>query len=277
MFSVLPQFALPALPWYGAVAIGVLIGAIGTLIGAGGGFLLMPVLVLAYPHTPPAVLAAISLAVVFANASAGSLAYARMRRIDYRAGLWFAAAGVPGSIAGAIVTSWLDRRVFDPLLGGMLVLVAALLLLRPTPPRLAVSDSGFHTLVESDGTVHRYHPRLALGMLLSVFVGFASSLMGIGGGILHVPLMVFALGFPVHVATATSHFVLAIVVLAGTATHAADGTLAPGLAFTLPLAAGVLLGAPLGARWSGKLSGPWILRGLAIALALAGLRLLFGR
>ena len=277
MFSLFPDLAIAAPPWYASLAIGVGIGTIGTLIGAGGGFLLMPVLVMAYPHTPPAVLAAISLAVVFANAGSGSFAYARMGRIDYKAGLWFAAAGIPGSIAGAIVTSWLDRRLFDPLLGGMLVLVASLLMLRPTPPARASSGAGHRTLVESDGTVHRYDPRLGLGMLLSVFVGFASSLLGIGGGILHVPLMVFALGFPVHVATATSHFVLAIVALTGTATHAVDGTLRPGLAFALPLAAGVLAGAPLGARLSGRLSGPWIMRGLAIALALAGLRLLLSR
>lgn len=267
--------ALPAFPWPLAVALGAVVGMFGTLIGAGGGFLLLPVLVLAAPHSPPAVLAAVSLVVVFVNATAGSVAYARMRRIDVRSGLAFALAGIPGSIVGAAATRWLDRRMFDLTLGALLLLAAAVLLMRPAPPPASTVPT--RTLTESDGTVHRYRPKLGLGVFVSVAVGFLSSLMGIGGGILHVPLMVFALGFPVHVATATSHFVLACVALAGTATHAADGTLAAGASLALPLAAGALLGAPLGARFSNRIEGPWILRGLAIALTAVALRLLLAR
>ena len=61
------------LPYVGLVAIGVLVGAYGTLIGAGGGFVLVPLLLLLYPHESPARLTAVSLAVVLANASSGSL------------------------------------------------------------------------------------------------------------------------------------------------------------------------------------------------------------
>jgi len=69
------------------VPLGILIGTFGTLIGAGGGFLLAPVLLLAYPDESPEIITSISLAVVFLNALSGSVAYARMRRIDYRSGL----------------------------------------------------------------------------------------------------------------------------------------------------------------------------------------------
>jgi uncharacterized membrane protein YfcA len=131
--------------------------------------------------------------------------------------------------------------------------------------------------VESDGTVHRYRRRLLPGALVSIVVGFLSSLLGIGGGIVHVPLMAIALGFPIHVATATSHFVLAILTFVGVMTHLADGSLRAGLGRALPLAAGALLGAPLGARLSSRVHGTWILRALAAALALVGLRLLLVR
>ena len=268
---------MDAMHTLGFLVLGGLVGAFGTMIGAGGGFLLLPLLLLAYPHDPPSVLTAISLTVVCANASSGSLAYARMRRTDVRAGLVFAAAGVPGSVLGALASRWLDRRVFDPLLGAMLLVGAALIALRPRLDRARPTPAGAHTLTDAEGTVYRYRRRLLLGAVLSVFVGFVSSVLGIGGGILHVPLMVLALGFPVHVATATSHLVLAILALVGVLAHAADGSLAPGLGRALPLAAGVLAGAPLGAWASGRVRGTWILRALAVALALAGLRLLLMR
>ena len=86
--------------------------------------------------------------------------------------------------------------------------------------------------------------------------------------------MVYLLGFPAHVATATSHFVLAILALAGVIVHAATGTLQPVLGRTLPIVAGVLVGAQGGAWVSSRIDGRWILRGLAAALAAVGVRLL---
>jgi hypothetical protein len=266
-------------PWHaiGLGLLGALVGAIGTLIGAGGGFLLIPALVLIHPHDPAAVLTAISLTVVCANATAGSIAYGRMRRIDVRAGLVFVLAGLPGSLAGAWATSHLERRVFDPLLGAVLVVGGSAVFLRAAHTGLAAPGPGARRLVERDGTVHAYTPRIARGAALSAGIGFLSSLLGIGGGILHVPAMVYLLGFPTHVATATSHFVLAFLALAGVLVHAGLGSLAPGLDRTLPLAVGALAGAPLGAWLSSRVRGRWILRGLGFALASVGIRLLVAR
>ncbi len=261
----------------GLALLGILVGALGTLIGAGGGFLLLPLLAILYPHDPPALLAAISLTVVFANAASGSLAYARMRRIDFRAGLAFALAGLPGAVLGAFATRTLDRRVFDPLLGGVLVLPAGLVLLRPQPGTRGTPPGGTRSLVERDGTVHVYSPRVGLGALLSVGVGFVSSLLGIGGGIIHVPLMVYVLGFPTHVATATSHFVLALLALAAVLVHGTQGGLGAALGRIVPLAAGVLVGAQAGAWLSSRVRGRWIMVGLAVALASVGARLLIPR
>src|SRR5499427_7857457 len=81
--------------------VGVLIGAFGTLIGAGGGFVLTPMLLLVYPHESPEIITSISLAVVFFNAFSGSVAYARMQRIDYKSGVLLALATLPGPVIGA--------------------------------------------------------------------------------------------------------------------------------------------------------------------------------
>jgi uncharacterized membrane protein YfcA len=105
-------------------------------------------------------------------------------------------------------------------------------------------------------------------------VGYFSSLLGIGGGIIHVPVLVHLLNFPVHIATATSHFVLAIMVLTGTLVHIITGTFSHGVRRTIALSLGVLVGAQLGARLSERVQGKWILRGLALALGAVGIRLL---
>ncbi|HEX3737602.1 MAG TPA: sulfite exporter TauE/SafE family protein, partial [Solirubrobacterales bacterium] len=93
--------------------LGLVVGTFGTLVGAGGGFILTPVLLVVYPELTPAQITSISLLVVFFNALSGSIAYARLRRIDYRSGLRFAAAGIPGSILGALAVHLVPTHTFD--------------------------------------------------------------------------------------------------------------------------------------------------------------------
>jgi uncharacterized membrane protein YfcA len=87
--------------YFWLIPLGFVIGAYGTLIGAGGGFVLVPILLLLYPNESPEIITCISLAVVFFNALSGSLAYSRMRRIDYKSGLLFSLATIPGAILGS--------------------------------------------------------------------------------------------------------------------------------------------------------------------------------
>ena len=261
------------------VPVGFVVGAFGTLIGAGGGFVLMPFLLLLYPNEPPEVLTSISLAVVFLNALSGSAAYARLKRIDYKSGLLFAAATIPGSILGATTTSWIPRRLFDAIFGVLMCLLAGMLLERPTPPRDApprpLRCSITRVLRDAAGGEVTYTYNPITGVVLSLFVGFVSSLLGIGGGIIHVPALVELLNFPVHTATATSHFVLAFMAFTGTAVHAYTGILDQGLTRALALGVGVLVGAQLGAQLSTRVKGAWIIRALAVALASVGVRILF--
>jgi uncharacterized membrane protein YfcA len=111
------------------IAIGFTVGVIGTLIGSGGGFLLVPVLLLLHPSTPPDVVTGVSLAVVFFNAASGSLAYGRMGRINYRAGIVFAIAALPGAVLGVYATSLIPRRVFDGIFGLLLIGTAIYLMI----------------------------------------------------------------------------------------------------------------------------------------------------
>ncbi len=264
-------------PWL--IPFGIVIGALGTLIGAGGGFVLMPALLLLYPDEKARIITSISLAVVFFNALSGSAAYWRMKRIDVRSGLIFAAASAPGAALGAMMTSFIPRRAFDGTFGALMVAVSAYIIWSAGREH-AKRAAGAHArrfkvdIVDTEGVRHIFSYNPGLGIAVSAFVGFVSSLLGIGGGIIHVPAMVYLLDFPVHVATATSHFTLAFMSLSGTVTHIVTGAFTRGVRRTICLSIGVLIGAQIGAAMSGRLKGTWIIRGLAAALGLAGLRLL---
>jgi uncharacterized membrane protein YfcA len=251
------------------VTVGALVGALGTLIGAGGGFLLVPLLLLVY-HLPPPDAVGTSLAVVFLNAVSGTLAYLRQRRVDLGLGLRFAAATLPGAIGGAYFTRTLSSNAFALGFGVLLLLIAGLLFTGKTARPSGRATS--RTLVDAAGEAHGYTVDTWKGVALSLVVGGVSSASGIGGGIIHVPFLIVVLGLPVHVATATSHFVLSISALAGTVTYLVLGHVDVRMAALLGL--GVLAGAQVGARTSMRTSATLIRRVLAGGLALVGARML---
>ncbi len=248
----------------------------GTLVGAGGGFILTPILLLAYPHSSPELITAISLVVVFFNASSGTAAYARQRRIDYRSGLIFAACTLPGSVLGVLAANRVSRPTFDVIMGAAL-LALALWLLQSGRRTDEPSRRGEPRAIEDRrGHIHEYHAHVRLGAVLSVGVGFVSSFLGIGwrrGARAaargpawlpnphrhrHLPLRA-----RLHVARRHPHAYR-------------DRQLPPRRrAQTRPaLSAGVVVGAQVGARLSQRLSGAHIERLLALALVALGIRLI---
>jgi uncharacterized membrane protein YfcA len=258
--------------------LGLAVGVFGTLVGAGGGFILTPVLLILYPDLSAASVSSMSLLVVFFNALSGSVAYARLRRIDYRSGARFAIAAIPGSVLGALAVRSVPIRAFDAIMATVLAAAAVAVILlkphaeRPHPRGRTVARE----VVDRLGVTYRYRVPPRRGTIYSTGVGFLSSFLGIGGGIVHVPLLVGVLGFPTHIATATSHFVLVFIAGAGSITHLIAGALAAGngLRRALALSLGVLPGAQVGARLSRRFSGPFIRRLLGLALLALAARLL---
>jgi uncharacterized membrane protein YfcA len=245
--------------------LGFFIGAYGTLVGAGGGSLLVPALLLLMPQETPAAITAISLAVVFFNAYSGTIAYVRMKRVDYRAGVTFTLASVPGAIVGVLLVHELPRTLFEPIFGMVLLVLGAFLVISPLGT-MATPSAGPAPLPRTNAG--------SIGAIGSAYIAVLSSLLGIGGGIMHVPFLIRVLRLPPHVATATSHFVLTFMALIATITHLALGQFEHGLAPIMYLAVGVMMGAPLGASLSARLGGSLIVRLLALALCLVGVRLL---
>jgi uncharacterized membrane protein YfcA len=248
-------------------------------VGAGGGFILVPVLLFLYPDRDPETITAMSLFVVWANATSGSIAYGRQKRIDYRSGGWFALATLPGAIAGAIVVGYIPRRGFDAMFAAVLVALGAVLLLRSPSNAIHPPVTGWSTvqrqITDRQNHTYRYSFQMWKGVAISTAVGFMSSLLGIGGGVIHVPVMATVLHFPVHIAAATSHFVLAFMAAEGTGVHLLTGALEFDRAFAQAafLALGAVPGAQAGALLSRRIHDAHIIRALAVGLVIVGARL----
>lgn len=259
------------------LGLGFFVGTFGTLIGAGGGFIMVPVLLILYPKLSADTLTGMSLAIVCCNAISGSIAYAFKGRIDYRSAIMFSLAAAPGSFLGAYITSFIPRKNFEFGFGVVMIAIALYLLLGRQKEKDSPQQPPKHKvriLTDRYGHQHLISYNSKLGLLLSAIIGFLSSLLGIGGGIIHVPALVRLLNFPVHIATATSHAILAVMAFIGVLEHISRGDLNGVTHQILWLAPGVIVGAQLGAYFSNKVNGNWIIRGLAIALLSVGIRFL---
>lgn len=248
--------------------IGFFVAALGTLVGVGGGFIFVPILLFLYPEQPHVWVVAVSMWLVAFNGASGAITYLRQRRVHLKVALTFILAATPGSILGVWLESLIERHVFEMIFGATMLLYSAYLFFKK--PRREENNR-----VQTDTTFSR--SLYLKGAIISFFVGFAAAFLGIGGGLAHVPLMIFALGFPVHLATGTSQFILAVTAFFTVLTHLWNGHFDVSESSLWALALGAIAGAQLGAFVSAQLSGRFILRILAVVVGAAGLKLLFGR
>nr|AMP41568.1 magnetosome protein MamO-Cter [uncultured Nitrospirota bacterium] len=252
--------------------LGVSIGFIGTLIGAGGGFLVVPVLIIFYKFIPHYAVGT-SMIIVFLNALSGTFAYVSQRRIDYELGIKYSVVAIPGVILGAVFALNISINAFYAIFALLLTVMAYILIFVNDFYLVRENVAGLptrRTLRDSFGTTYVYSPDMAIGFSGSFFVGIISGLLGLGGGIIHVPFMNF-IGMPLHVATATSHFIIVITSFFGIITFL--GLNAINMDYAVVLGVGSILGAYYGARASLKTHSEMLKKIIAIVLVLLSIKL----
>lgn len=263
--------------WAFLAVLGFAASVYGSLIGAGGGFILVPALLLLFPDESPSLITAISLVVATANAISGSFVYARQRRIDYQSVLILGLPTIPGAILAAYLTRFVPRGPFDALLGAILFTLAVFLMVRPQPrfvPPTSTRGQVARFITDATGVSYMYSYNRLLAIALAATTGFIATFFGIGGATLQVPLMIQFLHFPAYIATATGLMVILIKNPVAVLTHILAGTFSEGIRRTLCLAIGALIGGQVGAWLSRRVRAVWLVRGLAAGLAAAGLRLI---
>ncbi len=276
--SVWPAYA-------GLALLGFTVGGYGTLVGAGGGFMLMPVLLLIYPHRPAAEVAAISLACILINTISGGIAFAKQGRIDYKSALLFSITIIPGSILGSMATKYVPRSDFEGVFALFLIGLSIFMFMKKTESRSKAVEhsktcghsSRFRRPVAKtlDGIVFEYEYNLLWAMVIFLFLGFVVSFLGIGGGALIVPTLIYLLAFPIFIAAGTSTLIIAIVCFTSTVMHAALGSFHLfAVIHIMAIGSGMVFGAQAGAHLSARVKGALIVKCLAAALGAAGIKMI---
>lgn len=244
----------------GFLALGILVGLLGALLGIGGGMVIVPLLVFAWDYEPQLAIGT-SVLVVLMNAVSGTWGYVRQKKACVDAALKFAVATVPGAFLGSYAAEYLQGSLFYLVFGAFFVL-AAINMYRKANKEAAGKTAG------EVPEVYNWK----LGVLCSVGVGFLASILGIGGGIVHVPFMVYVLNFPVHVAIATSTCILAVSSLAGLVSHAMLGHIVwtSGLA----IGGGAFVGAQGGVALAQRLQSGILMKLASVLVLITGIKFL---
>ena len=220
--------------WLLMLAGGAAAGLFGSLLGLGGGLLIVPLLTLGFGlELREAV--GISLVSVIMTSSAAAGVYLERRIADLRLGMRLELFTALGALVGGSIAFLIDERWLSVLFAGLLVYVAASMLRARTSEPSDGSDSGSYEV-----------RNIPFGVVGATGAGVVSALLGVGGGIIKVPLMHLAMGIPLRVATATSNLMVGITAAAGAVIYLARGEIDPYVAG--PTAIGVFLGASLGSR-----------------------------
>jgi len=254
---------------------GVVIGAVGTLVGAGGGFLHVPILLIFYGFAPLHAIGTSTVA-VFLNALSGTFSYIHQEKIDYELGIKFSVFAIPGVFMGSLTAQYFNTVIFSLLLAAVLMgLSYSLLFLRDLKLVCANSavDPQTRIIRDSTGDLHSYSPDLSIGYGGSFLVGIISGLFGIGGGLIHVPMMNF-IGIPIRIAAATSHFIITITSFFGIMIFIALKAI--DFDYAIFLGIGVILGAYYGAKLSMLISPAVIKKIISGLLLIVAVRLIIG-
>ncbi len=270
------------------VVLGGLVGFISGLFGIGGGFLMTPVLV--FMGIPPVVAVASEANHVAASSVSSVIAYSKKRAVDFRMGAVLASGGAIGSFAGVEVFRWLrligqadlavsvSYLLFLGVIGGLMLTesVGAILRRRSGQPPRPRRDRRPLLLYALPFKVRFPRSRLYISVippiLLGVFVGVLSAVMGVGGGFILVPAMIYLLRMPAPVVVGTSLFQIVVTTSLTSVLQAGRNQTVDIVLATLLLIGGVI-GAQLGARASGRFRAEELRALLALLVLAVGLRM----
>ena len=266
--------------------IGLVAGLLGSTLGVGGGILIVPMLTLAL-HLPIHTAIGSSLVAIVATSCTEASIYTKNRLTNIKLGLLLETATAPGALVGGLVVALLASSLLNALFGIILVYVAYTMLVHQSPS--AEGNTIEDNSVESNRAAtnsfqwlsNSYYDQ-SLGKLVAYkvshipqglgagfFSGTLSSLLGIGGGIVQVPIMNMVMGLPMKPTIATSTFMIAITTTVGALIHYYHGHVYP--IIVAPLIIGVFLGARLGPELAQRVRGILLRRIFGVFLLVTAL------
>jgi len=248
---------------------GLVAGFLGSMLGVGGGPIIVPVLTLAL-GLPIHVAIGSSLVAIVANSCTAAGIYTQARLTNVKLGLLLETTTTPGAIVGGFIAAVIAPSILSALFGLILIYTAYTMITRrhfmsdDTQPdshiaqpnstdnlSSSLSNSYYDQNLDKVVTYKVTHTPVGLGS--SFFAGITSSLLGIGGGIVNVPVMHLVMGVPMKAAIATSTFIITITAAAGALIYYYHGYIYP--IIIAPLVIGAVIGARLGAELAQRARG----------------------
>jgi uncharacterized membrane protein YfcA len=244
--------------FYGGLSVtGFGAGLLGALLGLGGGVFVVPALTLIF-NVPAHMAIGTSNVAVVATSTAGASTYVRNRLANIRLALVLLISTTIAATLSSLVATYLPAQVLSGLFAIVLIYTSITILRSgkkgdATPPTPQVREEG-HGELDLDGTYHDaatglttpYRPRnVRSGMGISALAGVVAGLLGVGGGIIQMPVMNLLMGVPFKVATGTSNFMIGVTATSAAFVRYAQGDVNPLIA--VPTALFVFLGARVGA------------------------------
>jgi uncharacterized protein len=262
---------------------GMAAGVFGSILGLGGGILIVPLLTLGF-GLPLREAVGVSLVCVIVTSSASAGVYLQRRQANLRLGMVLELFTATGAIAGGAIAFLLDERLLAGLFALLLVYVAATMLRGTTEEAASADDdrpaavtpgeaadapgvpaeSGAGEALQPAAELQPLRGRLPAAAAGSIGAGVASALLGIGGGLIKVPVMHLILDVPLRVATATSNLMIGITASASAIVYLLRGGIDAYV--TGPTAVGVFLGATLGSRYGHRIGQRALRLGFVLVL-----------
>lgn len=236
------------------IPLGFAAGVLGSMIGLGGGIIVVPVLT--FFGFSPTLAASNSLFAALSNAVASTISYSRQKRIEYSIGLKLGLLSIPGTILGAYISTDVAPGIFKILFGLVLIASSAYIFLKKR-------------IQHKEKTISSKIIILSIGS--SFFAGIISSFFGIGGGIIFVPLMVVAMGMLMKKAAPTSQLILLFASTSGVIAHSLLGH--PDFLQAGLLALGSFIGGLVGARLSLEIQEKFLQILVSVVIIAAAIKL----
>lgn len=264
--------------FFALLILGFIVGLPASMCGLGGGFIIVPTLIIVFKLAPQNAVA-ISLVAMCGTTFSAAFGYIKQRRVDYKLGLLYDILDVPGVVSGAYITTILPKDVLVGLCG-FFILVLSLLLLRNMKARspstnnkeLSVTLKGWRMRIsDSLNQVFEYEIRRpGLAMVSSFMGGLVTGLAGLGGGITDTTTMIL-LGVPPHIAIASSEFAMVLTNGAGVIAHGILQNIS--IEYAIPLTIGTIFGAQIGVLVAKRTKRKTLKKILSVVALLLSLRL----
>lgn len=256
----------------------VLAGLLGSLLGLGGGIIIIPFLTLVYSIDIRYAIAA-SLISIVATSSGAAASYLKDSLTNLRLGVLLEIGTVSGAIVGFLLATYIKAQ-FLFLLFGSFLLFSAITMLRKREEHISKTNHPWADRLRLDSTFPNGRggeiaykvEQVPLGLVLMFCAGVLSALLGIGSGILKVLAMDGAMKLPIKVSSATSNFMIGVTASASAGAYFLRGDVRPEIA--APVSVGIIIGSFLGAKLMMKLSSRLIRKIFVVVLAIVSIQMI---